>query len=100
MRAVDTDKDGLLSKKEYLTKIRRDRKYADFLKMPVRIRESDGTLDKFNDIFQNINSSRTGFVTENELAEYLGVPSAFESTGTLSTRFNLQAEQSDKSIGV
>lgn len=72
MKNVDGDGNGIVSKKEYLVKIRTDRKYADFLKMPPRIRQSDGTLDRFFDIFHAINISRTGTITTNELAYYLG----------------------------
>lgn len=72
MKNVDMDGDSLISKKEYLVKIRKDRKYADFLKMPPRVCQADGTLEQFFDIFHAINCSRTGKFTRNELAHYLG----------------------------
>lgn len=72
MKNVDTDRDGLISRKEYLTKIRKDRKYADFLKMPPRITQGDGTLEKFVETFEAINCSRNGRFSTNELALYLG----------------------------
>lgn len=72
MKNVDENGDGLISKKDYLATIRRDRKYADFLKMPPRISQADGTLEQFFDIFHAINYSRTGKFTQNELAYYLG----------------------------
>lgn len=80
MRNVDTDKDGRVSRKEYLTKIRKDRKYADFLKMPPRIRQGDGTLEKFIETFQDINCLQNGRFSVNELAFYLGCA---PSTGSL-----------------
>jgi hypothetical protein len=76
MKNVDMDGDLLVSKKEYLVKIRHDRKYADILKMPPRVRQADGTLEQFFDIFHAINCSRTGKFTQNELAHYLGCGAA------------------------
>lgn len=72
MKNVDSNGDGFVSKMEYLVKIRKDRKYADFLKMPPRVCQADGTLEQFFDIFHAINYSRTGKFTQNELALYLG----------------------------
>ena len=72
MKNVDVNGDGLVSKMEYLDTIRKDRKYADFLKMPPRICQADGTLEQFFDIFHAINCSRSGKFTQNELAHYLG----------------------------
>jgi Ca2+-binding EF-hand superfamily protein len=80
MKHVDLDGDGLVSKKEYLVKIRKDRKFADFLKMPVRVRQADGTLERFIEMFQAINCSRTGRFTTNELAYYLGCSQVSEAT--------------------
>lgn len=83
MKAVDANGDGMLSRREYLVRIRRDRKYADFLRMPPRVKQADGTLHKFVQIFLEINISRTGFITRNELAAYLGVPPATQQANTL-----------------
>jgi len=73
MRAVDADGDGRLSRREFLAKIRRDRKYADFLRMPPRIKAGDGSLERFTEIFAAINAACDGYIPQNELAAYLGV---------------------------
>ena len=59
-----------------LTRCRADRRYADLLKLPPRVREADGTFARFTATFMEMNKSRTGYVTQNELAEYLGIPPA------------------------
>jgi hypothetical protein len=76
MKAVDSNHDHVLSRQEYLACIRRDRKVADFVKMPPRIKQADGSLDQFISIFEAINVSRTGFITESELAAFMGVKPA------------------------
>lgn len=93
MKNVDADKDGRVTRKEYLTKIRKDRKYADFLKMPPRIRQGDGTLEKFIDTFQAINCSRTGRFSANELAFYLGCTPSAGSLCEESSRFSAASRQ-------
>ena len=73
MTSVDASQDGRMSRSELLIRIRRNRKYADFLKMPPRIKAGDGTYDKFVELFLQINVARDGYITRNELAHYLGV---------------------------
>lgn len=73
---LDANKDQRLSRKEVLVRCRADRRYADLLKLPPHVREADGTFARFTQCFMEMNTSRTGYVTENELAEYLGIPPA------------------------
>ena len=73
---MDANKDQRLSRKEVLAQCRADRRYADLLKLPPHVREADGTFARFTATFLEMNTSRTGFVTESELAEYLGIPPA------------------------
>lgn len=77
---VDSNGDRRLSRKEVLVRCRADRRYADLLKLPPRIREADGTFARFTNLFLAMNLSRSGFVTEGELAEYLGIPPAPTAT--------------------
>jgi hypothetical protein len=77
---VDANGDRRLSRKEVLVRCRADRRYADLLKLPPRIREADGTFARFTNIFLAMNVLRTGYVTEGELAEYLGIPPATTAT--------------------
>ena len=70
MTNVDVNGDALLSRFELLIKMRHQRKYADFLKLPPRIKEGDGTYAKFIAKFLEIDHSRDGFISEAELEEY------------------------------
>ncbi|KAG2493820.1 hypothetical protein HYH03_008038 [Edaphochlamys debaryana] len=77
-RAMDKNVDGCVCRREILAAFRRNRQHADILKCPPRIRQNDGTFDKFIDIFLQIDSTKLGTFTFNELAAYMGVlPSGF-----------------------
>eukprot|EP00198_Chlamydomonas_reinhardtii_P000505 XP_001689840.1 predicted protein [Chlamydomonas reinhardtii] len=47
--------------------------HADILKCPARIRQDDGTFERFVDVFMQIDTSKLGTFTFNELAFYMGV---------------------------
>lgn len=44
-----------MSRREILTAFRRNRQHADILKCPPRIRQHDGTMDKFYDVFLQVS---------------------------------------------
>ncbi|KXZ48378.1 hypothetical protein GPECTOR_28g785 [Gonium pectorale] len=71
--AFQQDVDGLVTRREILAAFRRNRQHADVLKCPARIRQDDGTFDKFVEVFMQIDSSKLGTFSFNELASYMGV---------------------------
>ncbi|KAG2447532.1 hypothetical protein HYH02_007456 [Chlamydomonas schloesseri] len=72
-RAMDKNVDGSVCRREILAAFRRNRQHADILKCPARIRQDDGTFERFVDVFMQIDTSKLGTFTFNELAFYMGV---------------------------
>ncbi|KAG2425801.1 hypothetical protein HXX76_013426 [Chlamydomonas incerta] len=72
-RAMDKNVDGGVCRREILAAFRRNRQHADILKCPARIRQDDGTFERFVDVFMQIDTSKLGTFTFNELAFYMGV---------------------------
>jgi hypothetical protein len=72
MKNVDQNGDRQVSRRELLVKMRQDRKYADFLKLPPHIRERDGTFRIFTAFFLSLDNSQDGFIDEAELSDHFG----------------------------
>ncbi|GLC73170.1 hypothetical protein PLESTF_001343000 [Pleodorina starrii] len=81
-KTLDKALDGSVTRREILTAFRRNRQHADILKCPPRIRQHDGTWERFIEVFLQIDTSKGGFFSFNELAAYMGIlPSGmYEST--------------------
>ncbi|GLI64974.1 hypothetical protein VaNZ11_008382 [Volvox africanus] len=81
-KTLDKDLGDMVSRREILTAFRRNRQHADILKCPPRINQHDGTYEKFIDVFLQIDTSKTGRFSFNELAAYMDIlPSGmYEST--------------------
>ncbi|EFJ49288.1 hypothetical protein VOLCADRAFT_90064 [Volvox carteri f. nagariensis] len=81
-KTLDKDLGALVTRREILLAFRRNRQHADILKCPPRISQHDGTFEKFIDVFLQIDTSRVGAFSFNELAAYMDIlPSGmYEST--------------------
>jgi hypothetical protein len=67
--AMDSHRNRLLSRKDLLAAFRRTPHLAESLRMPLRIRQSDGTLEHFIDAFHAMDTQRTGLVTFKQVTQ-------------------------------
>lgn len=51
---MDKNLDGGVCRREILAAFRRNRQHADILKCPARIRQDDGTFERFVDVFMQV----------------------------------------------
>lgn len=70
---MDYNKTGVVTRGMMVKAIRRNRRIADTLKIPARIRAGDGTLSTFLLAFLALDKEGLGMFRFEEFAAYMGV---------------------------
>lgn len=70
-KAMDLDDDGFITRRELVVSMRRDRKMADTLRFPIRVRSGDNSFDNFNQKFLIMNDDKLGHVSLKQFLAYM-----------------------------